>query len=131
MKKNKVLLSKGLAVLLVMAGCALAVGAEKKAVHPELQEQERYIACDTCHQENTPELYQEWYDSRHGLAMVKCYQCHGTFETFRITPRRQDCAACHENMLKKCPQDKACWQCHIPHTFKLQEKKEPKAATKP
>ena len=131
MKKNKVLLSKGLAVLLVAAGCSWALAAEKKPAHPQLSEQERYIACDACHQENTPDLYQEWYDSRHGMAMVKCYQCHGTFETFRITPKKQDCAVCHENMLKKCPQDKACWQCHIPHSFKLQEKNDSKAATKP
>ena len=31
---------------------------------------------------------------------------------------KETCAACHADMLKKCPQDKACWECHVPHTFK-------------
>ena len=113
-------LLKSLLTLVVLAGCCpLAVAAEKKDKHPTLTDQERYIACDQCHAETTPDLYKEWFDSRHGIAMVKCYQCHGTFETFRVTPKRQDCAACHENMMKKCPQDKACWQCHVPHAFKM------------
>ena len=86
-----------------------------------MSEQEQLVACSECHREATPELYTEWYESLHGVAMVKCYQCHGTFETFRVTPTRQDCAACHENMLAKCPQDKPCWQCHIPHGFKVRK----------
>ena len=109
-----------LSVLIVVAICpALAWAAPaKKMSHPELSDQEQFIACSQCHQEATPELYQEWFDSLHGVAMVKCYQCHGTFETFRITPTAQVCAACHENMMHKCPQDKPCWDCHTPHSFK-------------
>ena len=122
MKQKGMLLGRCLLTLLFTAGCcSLAVAAEKKRMHPKLSEQEKNISCDQCHEEVTPELRKEWYDSRHGIAMVKCYQCHGTFETFRVTPKRQDCAACHENMMKKCPQDKACWQCHIPHTFKKKD----------
>ena len=119
MKNKGMILCRGLLTLLITAGCcALAGAAEKKMMHPKLSEQEKNISCDQCHEEVTPELRKEWFDSRHGIAMVKCYQCHGTFETFRVTPKRQDCAVCHENMLKKCPQNKACWQCHIPHSFK-------------
>ncbi|WP_319585235.1 multiheme C-type cytochrome [uncultured Desulfobulbus sp.] len=122
MKRNALLLSRCLLTLLVLAGCCtLALAAEKKGKHPKLSEQEKYIACDQCHAENTPDLHKEWFDSRHGVAMVKCYQCHGTFETFRVTPKRQVCAVCHENMMKKCPQNKACWQCHLPHTFKAKK----------
>ena len=122
MKTNALLLSRCLLTLLVLAGCCtLVLAAEKKGKHPKLSEQEKYIACDQCHLETTPELHKEWFDSRHGVAMVKCYQCHGTFETFRVTPKRQDCAVCHENMMKKCPQDKTCWQCHLPHTFKAKK----------
>lgn len=106
---------------LATAWAMAATAAEKKITHPELSEQEQLVACSECHQEATPELYTEWYESLHGLAMVKCYQCHGTFETFRVTPTRQDCAACHENMLAKCPQDKPCWQCHVPHDFKVRK----------
>ena len=112
-------------ILLTLLLIALSPGAvwsvSAKQAHPELSEQEKYIDCAQCHAENTSQLHQEWFASRHGVAMVKCYQCHGTFETFHITPTRQDCAVCHENMLQKCPQDKPCWQCHIPHSFQLKK----------
>ena len=122
MKNTMRLLSRCLLALVVLAGCStLALAAEKKRTHPKLTAQEQYIACEQCHADTTPELHKEWFDSRHGVAMVKCYQCHGTFETFRVTPKRQDCAACHENMMKKCPPDKACWQCHLPHAFKTKK----------
>lgn len=122
MKRDALSLSRYLFVLLTMAGCCtLSLAAEKPVQHPKLSEQEKYIACDQCHAESTPELHKQWFDSRHGMAMVKCYQCHGTFETFRVTPTRQDCAACHENMMQKCPQDKSCWQCHVPHSFKTKK----------
>ena len=122
MKRDALSLSRCLFILLMVAGCCtVTLAAEKKRQHPQLSEQEKSIACDQCHAESTPELQKQWFDSRHGIAMVKCYQCHGTFETFRVTPTRQDCAACHENMLAKCPQDKPCWQCHVPHGFKVRK----------
>jgi hypothetical protein len=122
-KHQTMSLCRCLLVLLFVVGSWSGASAaqKKKQQHPPLTEQEQLIACDQCHQETTPELHKEWFDSNHGLAMVKCYQCHGTFETFRITPKPQDCAACHENMMHKCPQNKACWQCHIPHSFKRQK----------
>lgn len=93
-------------------------GDKADKAHPELSEEEMYVACADCHQEATPDVYRQWYDSPHGIAMVKCYQCHGTFETFRLTPTRQDCAVCHVKMVEKCPADRDCWDCHSPHTFK-------------
>ncbi len=95
-----------------------AAGDKSVNGHPELSEEEMYVACADCHQEATPDVYKEWYGSAHGIAMVKCYQCHGTFETFRLTPSREDCAVCHAKMLEKCPKDKDCWKCHSPHAFK-------------
>jgi len=96
------------------------IGTEK-VQHPELSEQEKLVACADCHRESTPEVEKEWYDSVHGIAMVKCYQCHGTFETFRVTPPKADCATCHTDMLRKCPKEKECWECHVPHTFKVKK----------
>jgi len=121
--KNKgMVLCRGVLALVLMVGCwSMAAAAEKKKMHPKLSEQEKNISCAQCHEEVTPELHKQWYDSRHGIAMVKCYQCHGTFETFHVTPKPKDCAVCHANMMKKCPQNKACWQCHIPHTFKMKK----------
>ncbi|MGW8193105.1 MAG: cytochrome c3 family protein [Desulforhopalus sp.] len=92
--------------------------AGEKARHPELSEQEMLIACAECHREATPEIEKQWFNSVHGIAMVKCYQCHGTFETFEVTPSRNICGACHANMLAKCPDNKPCWECHVPHVFK-------------
>jgi len=105
---------------------ALAVGfmlpavltAGENATHPELEGSDQYMACSECHKEATPDIYKQWYDSLHGIAMVKCYQCHGTLETFRVTPTRDNCSVCHEKMIGKCSKDKDCWQCHAPHTFK-------------
>ena len=94
---------------------------EKPAVtHPELSEQEKLIACSECHRTETPDIYQEWWQSRHGIAMVKCFQCHGTFETFH-QPTRETCRTCHAKAYDNCPKDKACWECHTPHLFKKHE----------
>ncbi len=103
---------------LLIIAAAPVVGQEKTDNHPELSEQEMLIACADCHRETTPELQEQWYNSVHGIGMVKCYQCHGTFETFRVTPTRENCATCHADMLGKCPADKPCWECHVPHSFK-------------
>ncbi len=102
----------------VASAASATAGDKGKAMHPELSEQEMLVDCAACHQEATPEITKEWYDSLHGIAMVKCYQCHGTFETFVVTPSRQNCATCHADMLEKCAADKPCWECHIPHSFK-------------
>ena len=107
-------------VLLGLAGLvATATAAEKgKPGHPQLSEQEMLMDCADCHREATPAIEKEWFDSVHGIAMVKCYQCHGTFENFAVTPARATCGACHADMLQKCAQDKPCWECHVPHAFK-------------
>jgi len=106
---------------LLVSGVAFGAAAKKPAksapVHPKLSAQEMFVDCAECHQDATPKVVKEWDASKHGLAMVKCYQCHGTFEKFSVTPARETCAACHAGQMSKCPQDKACWQCHIPHSF--------------
>ena len=90
--------------------------------HPELDKHEMFIACADCHKEATPEIEKQWYDSVHGIAMVKCYQCHGTFETFRVNPGKANCATCHADQIdKKIAQDKQCWECHVPHSFKAEK----------
>lgn len=104
----------GLAVLVVTA----TAGDKEKTGHPRLSAQEMLRDCADCHREATPAVEKEWFNSVHGIAMVKCYQCHGTFENFAVTPTKETCGTCHSDMLQKCPQDKPCWECHVPHTFK-------------
>ncbi len=124
MKQEKKIISAGL-ILAVLAVLIFSVppvtGQNEKDVHPEPSEQEMLIACSDCHREDTPDIEKEWFDSLHGIAMVKCYQCHGTYETFKMTPDKADCATCHKDMLEKCSQEKECWECHVPHSFKAEK----------
>jgi len=119
------MLLAGLGVMLFAA--AAPAGAEEKAVHPELTAQEQLIDCAECHRSATPEVEKDWHDSLHGIGMVKCYQCHGTFGDFMVTPTRENCAVCHadklENHAEKLGKAKetACWECHVPHSFKVKK----------
>jgi len=112
--------------LMLFAG-SVQVGASEKAAHPQLNEQEMLIDCAACHKDATPEVEQEWNDSVHGIAMVKCYQCHGTFETFVVEPTRESCGSCHADKLENHAekQGKAantlCWECHVPHSFQTKK----------
>ncbi len=99
---------------------SLASGAKPKAApsaHPQLTDQEKLTPCAQCHKDATPDIYQEWYDSVHGIANVKCFQCHGTYENFRVEPNETNCAACHNKQYQKRPKGKKCWDCHPAHNF--------------
>lgn len=96
---------------------ASAPRIQKAVMHPELTEQEKLIACNQCHKDVTPEVYEEWYNSVHGIANVKCFQCHGTFEDFHVTPELKKCEACHAKEVAHSPKDKRCWECHAAHRF--------------
>ena len=121
MKRQRGLQVPGLLAILTVMLLAVAAIAADKPAHPQLSEQEMLIDCAECHKTATPQVEKEWFDSLHGLAMVKCYQCHGTFESFTVTPSKENCAICHADMMKKCSQEKSCWQCHTPHTFKAKK----------
>ncbi len=97
---------------------AVAQKAET-VVHPELTEQEKLTPCSQCHREVTPEIYQEWYQSRHGLDNVKCFQCHGTYENFEVVPSPSRCMPCHAQEVTHAPQDKNCAACHPAHKFSV------------
>jgi len=90
---------------------------KKMAVHPKLTEQEKLMACNQCHKEVTPEIYEEWFNSVHGIANVKCFQCHGTFENFHVTPELKKCEACHFKEVSHSPKGRSCWECHPSHKF--------------
>ena len=81
--------------------------------------------CRTCHQQTTPKVYKQWAKSKHFVANVRCFQCHGTFEDFHKTPPIEKCMACHYNevvtMQKKKPGMK-CWDCHQEHIFQFHGK---------
>jgi len=108
---------------LVLAGSGVAM-ADQHPLSPEViaklppQQQQ----CRVCHQQTTPKVYKEWAHSKHAIANVRCFQCHGTLEDFHKTPPISKCEACHyqevQTMKKKAPGFK-CWTCHTPHIFEF------------
>ena len=113
MKRLKVLLPS---LLLILSFCLLSSWAWADK-HPKLNDQQKLTPCATCHKKVTPDIYKEWFDSVHGIGNVKCYQCHGTYEDFHVTPKEKNCAVCHNAQYNKKPKDKACWDCHPAHHF--------------
>lgn len=115
-----------LALLLGVKGVFASPG-EKKKEHPKLTEQEKLITCRDCHKDVTPEIYNEWFESAHGIANVRCYQCHGTYENFRVEPELSSCSSCHTKEIQNLrlpPErklDKTCWNCHPIHGFKVHQ----------
>jgi len=68
--------------------------------------------CMTCHKEQSPGLYQQWYNSQHAIHKVTCLDCHkaapGDPDGFMhydariatlVTPK--DCGACHPTEAKQ------------------------------
>lgn len=62
--------------------------------------------CIVCHQKQNPGLYEQWKNSRHGIAEISCLDCHGAepgdadgfshagrLIATLVTPK--DCAKCH------------------------------------
>ncbi len=98
-----------------------AMSAMQKAqdVHPPLSEEEKLLPCASCHKDVTPEIYKEWYNSRHGLDNVKCFQCHGTYENFEVVPSVSHCMPCHAKEVTHSPKDKNCAACHPAHKFSV------------
>jgi hypothetical protein len=96
---------------------AKAPRVDVPADHPNLSEQEKLIACADCHRDTTPDLYDTWYASTHGIGNVKCYQCHGTYEDMKKVPAVSNCATCHADMMMKQTDAPACWTCHPAHEF--------------
>ncbi|MCP4144968.1 MAG: multiheme C-type cytochrome [bacterium] len=117
-----ILLLVALSILMVVAGCnnqevATAPTSGILADHVDLEEWEMLTPCADCHREETPEIAEEWYASTHGIANVKCYQCHGTYEDMELVPSLDRCAACHEEKIDYSENAVVCWQCHPSHTF--------------
>jgi len=108
-----------------MIGASLAISvhmsfAGEKAVHPAVTEQEKLMPCFECHKTATPKIYTEWFESTHGIANVKCYQCHGTYEDLKKVPDVSACAVCHQEAFGHS-EGKMCWECHPAHGFVAKE----------
>lgn len=117
---NQRMMVVALAAVAVLTACGSMQTMTTRAGHPGLSEQQMLTACSDCHRQATPQLYDEWYASTHGLGSVKCYQCHGTFEGLRKTPDMQgSCGSCHADKLGDHTGSQNCWNCHDVHSFSV------------
>lgn len=87
--------------------------------------EEAQIDCYACHQKITPKVAQDWYESKHGVTLVKCFVCHGSPDNKGAIPfaAKPDidtiCRRCHEpainRMQTKYGVQARCYDCHPFH----------------
>ena len=72
----------------------------------------------------TAKVAQEWYESKHGVTLVRCQTCHGMPDgkgslPFTRNPGKDVCARCHslaiERMEAKFGRSDDCASCHPHH----------------
>ena len=53
--------------------------------------------CYGCHLKVTPHVAQDWYESKHGVTLVRCQVCHGLAidKMTALYGKRDDCSTCH------------------------------------
>ena len=117
-----------LSSILCFAPIAFGMSFDKHPVSPDdIQSlKPQYQQCAVCHKDVTPEVYKSWARSKHAIANVKCYQCHGTFENFHKVPPISKCESCHYQEVKtmklRAPK-MSCWDCHPAHIFRFHDLK--------
>ena len=86
--------------------------------------------CYECHLKVTPKVAQNWYDSKHGVILVKCFVCHGQPDDkgsipFAVKPDvNQVCRRCHDPAIARMQQKFGvdlddCYSCHPFHQNSL------------
>lgn len=80
--------------------------------------------CYSCHTKATARIAQEWYESKHGVILVRCQTCHGLPDgtgaiPFTRSPGVDVCARCHSlaitQMKAKFGTVGNCNTCHPHH----------------
>lgn len=80
--------------------------------------------CYTCHMKATARIAQEWFESKHGVVLVRCQTCHGLPDgsgaiPFTRQPGVDICAKCHslaiQQMEAKFGETGNCMTCHPRH----------------
>lgn len=80
--------------------------------------------CYGCHMKSTPKAAQDWYESKHGVTLVRCQTCHGQPDgkgalPFARIPGKEVCARCHslaiDVMEARFGKRDDCWTCHPNH----------------
>lgn len=85
--------------------------------------------CFECHIKATPKITQDWYESKHGVILVKCFVCHGQPDgkgsvPYAVNPDvNATCRKCHDpsinKMVSKYGLNPDCNECHPFHNNSL------------
>lgn len=85
---------------------------------------ERMGDCYGCHVKSTPKVAQDWFESKHGVTLVRCQTCHGQPDgkgslPFSRVPGVEVCSRCHslaiDRMEAKFGKRNDCSSCHPNH----------------
>ena len=92
---------------------------------PKHAEVDFTISCMECHAEVTPDVYEQWRESKHGIMNYGCYMCHGDgVEEFTAKPGMDGCNGCHADQIMKLESKESdsgkqtCYSCHEVHSLK-------------
>ncbi len=88
--------------------------------------------CFECHLKCTPKIAQDWYESKHGVILVKCFVCHGQPDGKGSVPYAVDpdvdgtCRKCHDPSINRMEHlyglELNCNKCHPFHQNSLHHK---------
>lgn len=97
-----------------------------------LESPESASDCYKCHAKATPKIVQDWYESKHGVLLVKCFVCHGQPDgkgsvPYAVNPDvNTTCRKCHDPGIKKMKEkyglEPECNSCHPFHNNSLHHK---------
>jgi len=103
----------------------LAFPEVKCAAVKHLESPETASDCYECHIKATPKIAQDWYESKHGVALVKCFVCHGQPDGKGSVPYAVDpdvdttCRKCHDPSIQRMEAtyglEPKCNDCHPFH----------------
>ena len=96
--------------------------------------------CYECHKKATPKIAQNWYESKHGVVLMKCFVCHGQPDgkgsvPWSVVPSpTKVCRKCHDPAMKRMEQKFGlkpdCYSCHPFHQNSIHHEAYKKSASK-
>lgn len=105
-----------------------------------LQAPDSAADCYECHKKATPRIAQDWLESKHGVALMKCFVCHGQTDgkgsvPWAVVPDPKTvCRKCHEPAMKRMEAkfglEPDCFKCHPFHQNSLHHKAYSKSESK-
>jgi hypothetical protein len=118
-----------LGLLFMVVYVSLAFPTVRCEAVKHLESPENVSDCFECHLKSTPKITQDWFESKHGVMLVKCFVCHGQPDgkgsvPYAVNPNVDStCRKCHEVSIKKM-QEKyglktVCNDCHPFHNNSL------------